>query len=220
MASWFALLCLMLSISACTTKQINPQVNPEGKSQNVSLQEGDLRKYGMSLITPSAVITNEQDKQAMALVFAGVFNEEKPDVPLTTLTETLGLVNSNGLTDEYQKMFKDYQDTGIFNIETLKKIGELTGSRYIAQLKLADFSQQSHGRFSAFGLRLMKTQWSNIRLFLTIWNSHDGRITWEGMQELSYAYDTFTEKPVSFKQAVEEASLELINRLPGNEPSL
>ena len=49
---------------------------------------------------------------------------------------------------------------------------------------------------------------------MTIWDSADGSIAWEGMQELSYAYDTTGEKPVSFRQAVEEASVEIIKRLP------
>ena len=51
-------------------------------------------------------------------------------------------------------------------------------------------------------------------MFMTIWDSSDGTIAWEGMQELSYAYDTITERPVSFRQAVEEATLEIIKLLP------
>ena len=197
-------------LTACLSNQINPT----GRSVNVSLKAGDLQKHGMSLITPTSATGKEEDKQAVALVFAGSLQEKHPEIPLMTLTETLGRINSNGLEESYQEMYRDYHDTGIFDRETLRHIGNITGTRYISQLKLAAFSQNSSGRLSILGLRLIKTQESSIRLFMTIWDSADGSIAWEGMQELSYAYDTTGEKPVSFRQAVEEASVEIIKRLP------
>lgn len=207
-----SMICLAVFLPACITHQINPT----GNSENVSLNAGDLQKHGISLITPTTANGKEEDKQAVALVFAGVLKEKHPDIPLMTLTETLGKINRNGLEESYQAMYRDYHDTGIFDRETLKLIGNVTGTRYISQLKLSAFSQQSNSRLSILGLRLIKTQESTIRMFMTIWDSSDGTIAWEGMQELSYAYDTMHEKPVSFRQAVEEVSAEIIERLPDN----
>ena len=211
-----AIYLILAFFAVMMTGCITNQINPSGRSENVSLKAEDLQKHGMSLITPTTASGKEEDKQAVALVFAGMLREKHPEIPLMTLTETLGRINSNGLEERYQKMYRDYYDTGIFDRETLSEIGIITGTRYISQLKLAALNQQSNSRLSVLGLRLIKTQESSIRMFMTIWDSADGTIAWEGMQELSYAYDTISEKPVSFRQAVEEASVEIIRRLPGD----
>lgn len=208
--SFFAALMILL-LSACSALH---QENPTGRSQNIALKKGDLGEHGVALITPSTVTGQEQDKQALAMGFADTLQARRPEIHLRLLSETLGAVNRNGLSEKYKAMFDEYRDTGIFGRDTLKEISEVTDTRYLAQLKLANFQQHSSGRLSVLGLRLIKTEEINIRLFLSIWDGWDGSIAWEGMQELNYAYDTFREKPVTFKQAVEEASKELIRRLP------
>jgi hypothetical protein len=206
-----ALAFLLLVLAGCTGLN---QVAPTGRNENISLENGNLQEQGLALITPSTVTGQEEDRQALALAFAGVLGQSRPKIRLATLSETLGAINRDGLADEYQQMFVDYRDTGIFNRDTLKKIGAITNSRYLGQLKLANFHQDSSGRFSVLGLRVLKTKSSNIRMFMTIWDSWDGSIAWEGMQELNYAYETVKEKPISFKKAVDEASKELIKQFP------
>jgi hypothetical protein len=173
-----------------------------------------LSAHGIGFITPSTVTGQEEDKQALALVFADVIRSKRPEIRCVRLSEVLGSINRNGLAEEYKQMFEDYRYTSIFKRKTLKKVGEVTGVRYLVQIKLANFTQKSQGRLSVFGLRIAQTKESNIRLFLSIWDSLDGSIAWEGIQELNYAYDTIREKPISFKQSVNEAAKELISRLP------
>ncbi|PLX83005.1 MAG: hypothetical protein C0617_13005 [Desulfuromonas sp.] len=204
-------LLLAIGLSAC---QITRQIAPSGRSHNVSLQKGDLRTHGLGFITPSTVEGKEVDRQALAMILAAKMTKERPQIPLVPLSETLGHTNRNGLAETYKKMLMDYRYTGVFEREALQKVGEATGVRYLAQIKLAEFNQKSKGRLSLFGLRIIQTKVSNVRLFLSIWDSWDGSIVWEGMQETHYAYDTIWEKPVSFKQAVAEASRELISRMP------
>jgi hypothetical protein len=100
-------------------------------------------------------------------------------------------------------------------------VGEVTGVRYLAQLKLSSFNQYSKGRFSFLGIRVVQTREANIRLFLQIWNSELGAIVWEGAEELNYAWDTTREEPVTFKLVVEEIARNLIGKLPQDvaEPS-
>lgn len=90
----------------------------------------------------------------------------------------------------------------------LKQIGEVTGARYVAQIKLQGFTQ------GAFGLRIIETRYANVRLFLQIWDSSDGAIVWEGMQEMLYARDRITEEPVTFRVAVERTARSLVAKLP------
>jgi len=204
-------LLIPLLLGGCTMLD---QVIPTSRIHTVALQKGDLEKSGLALITPSTVTGQEEDRQAVALMFSSDLQERRADIRLVPLAETLGQINRAGLAEEYRKMFEDYRYTGIFKRETLKAVGFSAGARYLAQIKLADFSQGASGRLSVLGLRLIQTKTGNIRIFLTIWDSEDGSIAWEGMQELNYAYDTFREKPISFKQAVSEATKYLIREIP------
>ena len=101
----------------------------------------------------------------------------------------------------------------MFEPVVLRQIGSVVGVRYMAQLKMADFRQEAKGRFSIFGLSLVQTQAANIRLFLQVWDTHDGSIVWEGNNELNRAYDTLSERSVSFDSVVRESASELIVKL-------
>jgi len=52
--------------------------------------------------------------------------------------------------------------------------------------------------------------------FFQIWNSETGAIVWEGAEELNYAWDTSSEKPVTFQLIVEEIARNLVSKLPAS----
>lgn len=205
-------LLIVMAVTGCAT--IGSQVVPTTLYKSGSLEPGSLSRHGLAFLTPSTVTGQEQDRQALALIFAETLHAQLPSVPVISLSDTLGLVNRAGLAEDYRKMIEDYRETGIFAQSTLEKIGRTVGARYLAQLKLAGFSQDTFERFSLFGLRLFQTLHSNIRLYLQIWDSETGTIAWEGSEELSYSYDSSAERPVTFRMVVEEAARELIARLP------
>jgi len=190
------------------------QIDADVQAHNVSLEKNQLETHGIAFITPSSVTGQEEDRQSLALIFADTMARKRSNIPILTLSETIGSVNRNGLAADYKAMFEEYHFTGIFKRETLEKIGQMTGSRYLAQLKLANFVQSSRSRLSFLGLRIFQTNSGNVRLFLSIWDSWDGSIVWEGMEEVNFAYDTAKEKPISFKKVVEEAAERLVARLP------
>ena len=111
-------------------------------------------------------------------------------------------------------MINDFENTGLFNKETLDKVGKATGTRYLAQLKLSDFNQGTIGRWSFLGLRMSQTKYAETRLFFQIWDSVDGTIAWEGVEEVNYSRDTASEKAVTFRTVIETAAQELIAQLP------
>lgn len=197
-------------LASCSTDQIYPSVD----YKDIALEPGDLETHGLAFITPSTITGREEDKQTLAFVFSKVLTEERPLVRVVSLPETLGAVNQADMADEYKRMYVDYRDTGIFKRDLLKKTGSVTGVRYLAQLKLASFTQNSKGRFSLLGLRVFQTKEANIRVFFQIWNSDNGTIVWEGTEELNYAWDSISEKPVTFKLVVEELARDLISKLP------
>lgn len=204
------LLLFMCSLSAC----VNPQIYSSVQHQTISLDAGSLKKSGIAFITPSTVTGQEEDKQALALTFAEVLAEKRPDITIVTLPETLAVVARNGLTEKYKLMFDDFKNSGIFDREIIGKIGKATGTRYLAQLKLANFSQGTIGRWSFLGIRMSQTKYADLRLFFQIWDSTDGTIAWEGMAELNYSRDTSSEQAIAFKTVIATAAQNLIAQLP------
>jgi len=205
-----ALVALCLALAGCYGTQIYPTL----QEQRISLGAGDLEAGGLAFITPSTVTGQEQEKQAVALSFAEIMKRERPALRVTTLAETLGAVNKASLTDAYKRMYDDYRDTGLFSGDALRRVGAATGSRYIAQLKLQRFEQGAKDRFGILGVRIVETKYAHLRLFLQVWDSADGSIAWEGVQEMRQSSDTVTEEPVMLRTVLERTARDLVARLP------
>lgn len=203
-----ALLAVLLS--GC----VGIQIHPTARERAISLRAGDLEAAGVAFITPSTATGQEEEKQAVALIFAEALKRERPGVKVVALSETLGAINRNGLADAYKRMYNDYRDTGLFERAILGQVGAATGSRYLAQLKLQRFSQGTRERFGVLGLRLIDTQFASVRLFFQIWDTRDGTIAWEGMQEMLHAEDKFAEQPVTLQTMIDRAATDLVARLP------
>jgi len=212
----FLLWSAIAAAAACLGCSI-PQTYSSIQHRALTLRPMDLERYGMAFITPSTVTGQEEERQAVALTFSEVLQKKRPDIPVMTLPQTLSAVNQSGVEDSYRRMFEDYRDTGLFKQDSLRIVGKATGMRYIAQLKLSGFTQSSDGRLSFFGLRLFSTKVARLRLFFQIWDSRDGSIAWEGMEELEYAEDTPMERTVTLKKVIDKAASDLIDRLPSGQ---
>jgi hypothetical protein len=199
-----------LALAGCNHVQVFPASN----ARAISLGAGQLESGGIAFITPSTTTGREEEKQAVAHVFGETIKRERGAVRVVALPETLSAINKADLADSYKRMYDEQRDTGLFQRGVLARIGEVTGSRYIAQIKLQEFTEGAKERFGAFGLRIIETRYARVRVFLQIWDSRDGSIAWEGMQELTYAHERFDEEPVTFQKAVDRAAHHLIARLP------
>lgn len=204
------MLFLPLLLPACG----GPVIYASLQHRSIDLKPGDLQHGGIAFITPSSITGREEDRESLALSFASIFQRDYKDIRVVTLPETLSAINHAHLTAKYKAMFDEYQDTGIFQQDTLRKIGEVTGVRYLAQLKLSGFRQGSAGRFGLLGLRLMETKRANLRVFLQIWDSQEGSIVWEGLEELNLSTDTFTEKVISFNDIARQSAREMLEHIP------
>jgi hypothetical protein len=202
---------LLLLLAGCATP---PKYFPNLQQHAISLRSGQLESGGIAFITPSTVTGQEQEKEGVALTFADVMKIERPTLKVVTLAETLGALNRVGLADDYRHMYEHYRDTGLFPDNVLRQIGRAAGVRYLAQLKLQGFSQSSKNRFGVLGLRLVETQYADVRVFLQIWDSRDGSIAWEAMQELRISLDTTSDEPVNLRELLERSARDLFARLP------
>jgi hypothetical protein len=208
---------LALLLSGCASQKFQEETRqsvPTTQVLAINLRSEDLRTGGIAFITPSSVTGQEEDKQALALAFNEILQKLRPDLRIVPLPQTLSAVNRTGLTREYRQMFEDYRLTGIFDREALQKVAGVTKTRYLAQLKLGAFKQESKSRFGMLGLRVLETKTSTIRLFLQIWDSNDGSVAWEGAQESTVSHESMAEEYVSMKNIVQESARDLVTHLP------
>ncbi|KXS31636.1 MAG: hypothetical protein AWT59_2237 [Candidatus Gallionella acididurans] len=203
-------LIVMTLLSGCA---VTTQSYPTTLVQSVNLEPQALKTGGIAFITPGTVTGQEEDKQNLALAFTDALKQARPDLRIVTLPETLGIINRDGLAEEYKKMYEDSRLTGIFNRDTLRKISRQAGARYIAQLQLGGFTQSTQGLWGFLGFNMSITEITTVRLFLQIWDGENGTIVWEGSQELTLSSNQIKQSPVSFKDTVELSAQELIARL-------
>lgn len=196
-----------------------PQTYHSTQHRAFALTGSDLARHGLAFITPSTVTGQEEEKQAVAFIFTEALHARRPDIPVKTLPQTLSAVNRAGLEEAYKQMYVDYRDTGLFKHDSLKSVSKATGMRYLGQLKLSGFTQGSDGRLSVLGLRVFTTKQASIRLFFQIWDSADGSIAWEGVNEMQHSEDTPSERAVTLQKVLEQAAGRIVDRLPGNGPA-
>ncbi|MDD2915212.1 MAG: hypothetical protein PHP70_07830 [Gallionella sp.] len=201
----------VMMLSGCAAIQ---QTHATTQALAINLDPQVLKATGIAFITPSSATGQEEDRQAVALAFTEALKLARPNLIIVPLPATLGAINRAGLASEYKQMFEDYRLTGIFNRETLLKISHATGARYLAQLKLGGFRQESKNRWGMLGVRMVETKTTFLRLYLQIWDGENGSVAWEGAQELSSAQESLLEDAVPFKTAVEQSAKELLARLP------
>lgn len=205
---------LMALTGGCT---IMDQTDYKSEHSSINLGPSDLEDYGIGFLTPSAATGREADKQALAMAFSHQLQDMRPEVTVLGLPNVLSVMNAADLDVEYKQMYRDYLETGILEGSILKRISEVAGVRYFAQLSLADFRQTSLGRFSFLGMRISHTEVANLRVFVQIWDAQNANIAWEGFTELNHAYETGAEKPVTFAEISQLAAGRLFAELPGSE---
>ena len=206
--SWWVVLIIIL-LTSCA-----PQISSETSHNQIALSGKDLRDGGIAFVTPSTVTGQEEEKQAVAFVFASTLKEQRPDLRIIPLPNTLSLINRAELADDYKEMYKEYRDTGIFSKDTLEKIAEASDIRYVAQLKVAGFNQWSKNRFGVFGLRMIQTSSATVRIFFQLWDSSSGAIAWESVAELSWAEEKILEDPVTLQTIMVQAAKDIAENLP------
>ena len=212
-AGLVVLLAAMSFLAGCAT-QGSPQTAGDAQVSVLNLPPGSLEAEGLAFLTPSTVTGQEEDRQALALSFQDEVVRVRPRLRPVSLPATLTAINRAGLAAEYKQLLEDYRLTGLLDRNGLARIGQVVGARYLAQLKLAGFRQESKNRWGALGLRIFDTKSTTARLFLQIWDSREGAIVWEGAVELTLAYDSVSEETATFNAVIAAAARQLVERMP------
>lgn len=202
-------LLLVSTVTACAT----PRQAPPDVQVSSALPHGVFGSHAIAFLTPSTSGGQEDDKQSLAFAFATTLADARPEVRVVTLAQTLGAVNRAGMTRDYQRMYEGFHATGVLDRKVLAKLRGITGARFFALLQLGDFRRETGARTIAPGLA-SGIERARIRLFLQVWDSIDGTVAWEGMNEAVYSTDTPDAETMSFRSVVERAARDLIALLP------
>jgi hypothetical protein len=201
--------CSLISVIGCST---GVQTRSASTVSAPLLTPGLIEEHGLGFLTPTARVDREEDKHALALVFASTLSALRPGVRVVPLAQTLGAVNRAGLLRQYQKMYEGFGATGVLERDTLAKLRGVTGARYFCLLQLGEFSQPTAA--NPFPLPGRAAAGAHIRLFVQIWDSVDGTIAWEGINEVSLAAEPGNGRAATFSSVVERAARDLVARLP------
>lgn len=137
-----------------------------------------------------------------------------PNIPQVPPQQALSVLNGAGLAGEYAKMLREYETSGILRKTSLQRIGKALGVRYLIQMSLLQYTQDTSTRFSVLGIRFVQTRSSTLRVFAQIWDATTGGIVWEGSSSVTLAGEDVREKPIPFEDVATRAWSELIKRLP------
>jgi hypothetical protein len=197
----------LLALPACVTA---PHVPSAPRISAPLLAATMLEGHGLALLTPTGGAAHSEDRQALALIFAQQFAAMRPEVRLVPLAQTLSAVNRAGLTPSYQKMYETYAVTGVMDREMLARLRGVCGARYFAMLQLAEFRRPAERSALSIGQR--PENGTRIRLFLQIWDSTDGTVAWEGLDEAIHPATNSSDS--TFSATVERIAGALIARMP------
>jgi hypothetical protein len=205
------LIFFTISCSAGAFKQLNVE-------SHILFKEVDnLSKGNIGFLTTTVGTGEEKYRRVVMNILAEVIKNNRKDLKIVPPSLGFSLINSKELADEYAKGKKDYEITGIWNKEVLRKIGKAMGVRYLIQPELIKFETWTNTRVNLVGIRLMETRESTIRVFMQIWDTETGAIVWEGAGEATFAKDSLKSRPVRFEDIMRIAWKDLIKKLPGKE---
>lgn len=133
--------------------------------------------------------------------------------------ESLSRINRGGLTPLYADMVSAYAKTGILDRAGLHELGMALQSAYVFQPSLASFSQSMSGRFSFFGLRLLQTRVTMLRLSLQLWDTRTGDIVWEASGEATLAGEDVREFRIPFDEIARRLWTHMLDDLLSGVPA-
>ncbi|HXZ25033.1 MAG TPA: hypothetical protein VEI24_02340 [Nitrospiria bacterium] len=189
---------LLLTACAGPLKQIGSETSFTSKSS--SFDPFSLQHEQVAVLNAVVGFGLEGYSQQVSRSLSVAVKESYPSMKMIPAHETLSRINRDGLAEDYAAMVSNYMASGILDRDMLRKIGQATGARYVFQPGLAAFSQSMSGRFSAFGLRIVQTRVSVLRLSVQLWDTQTGEIVWEASGEATLAGEDVREVRIPFEE--------------------
>lgn len=143
-----------------------------------------------------------------------------PPLQLSVLSPQMALsrINRADFAKEYSDMMTAYQQSGILNRGTLARVGDVLQTPYVFLPTMAWFDQTIVERFNFFGVRLLQTHVSTLRLSVEIWDTRTGEIAWEASGEATLAGEDIREYRIPFEEIAQHLWGRLLEDLHSKRP--
>ena len=147
------------------------------------------------------------NEMPLDLLLGEVLRKVAPQIQVLSSRHSMSQINQQGLASEYTQMRVDAELSYILNRESLKRIGSALGARYVFQPRLAAFAQIMTDRwtFPGFGVLLMQTRSSDLRVSLQLWDAKTGELLWVSMAEGTLQSEAASRDYVYFEDAARVA---------------
>ncbi len=122
-------------------------------------------------------------------------------------------ISQSGLAKEYSDMMAGHLQSGVLDRDMLAKIGRAVDADLVFLPLMAWFEQSISERFSFFGIRLLQTRVSVLRLSLELWDVHTGELAWEASGEATLAGEDVREFRIPFEEIAEHLWARLLTDL-------
>lgn len=110
-------------------------------------------------------------------------------------------------------MMAGHLQSGVLDRDMLAKIGRAVDADLVFLPLMAWFEQSISERFSFFGIRLLQTRVSVLRLSLELWDVHTGELAWEASGEATLAGEDVREFRIPFEEIAEHLWARLLTDL-------
>jgi hypothetical protein len=174
-----------------------------------------LAKEGLSLLPVVAGAGQEGLRRPLGSDLNRHLSGKLPEGKFFGNLETIDLINNAKLTEDYSKAIDDYNRSAILNKETLRKIGEAIGVRYLLYVKLLEQVQTQGLTRGSLSGDLIKTRGKKVSLFGQVWDCTLGDVVWEGTGEVSVESGEMTVVKQEIDELVDIATRSFLNNLPG-----
>ena len=124
---------------------------------------------------------------SLSLALTVALSQASPPIRGIPTYETLNRLSEKGRATDYAEMISEFDRSGILDRDRLQRIGSALGSKYVLQPGLAEFSQTLTDRINIFGLKLLYTRVTSLRLWLRLWDTQTGQMLWESAGETTVA---------------------------------
>jgi hypothetical protein len=135
---------------------------------------------------------------ALPYFLGDILHKVTPQWKVISPQETVARINREGLAAQFMRMKEDFEQSNIFDRDSLTKIGAGLGARYVFQIRLAAFTQSMTDRWKvpALDIRISQTRASDMRLVLQLWDTKAGELVWASAAETSMQNEAVSQDPV------------------------
>ncbi len=209
------ILLALLLVSGCAGPLKQLAYSVRESPENAGFAPAILRGKRVGFLTATVTTGNEQYRSLTTLSLARAFSKLNSELGIILVPprESLNRINANGLSEEYARMMLSYERTGVLKKETISRIGKAMGVDYVVQPSLVKFSQHRNVRVTFFGVRLVETVESSVRVSMELWDCESGKDFWNGWAVVTVAGEDVRAKYVPFEEVAEIAYGRLLSVL-------